>query len=63
MVCPVVPGISHPSTSIGRVSSGLIIKQLPLCFEANTEDGPSLPTRTNDEFRPFMRRLPEFKFW
>ncbi|KAI9007261.1 retrieval of early ER protein Rer1 [Gaertneriomyces semiglobifer] len=26
-------------------------------------DGPSLPTRTNDEFRPFIRRLPEFKFW
>jgi len=27
------------------------------------EDGPSLPTSTNEEFRPFMRRLPEFKFW
>ncbi|KAI8869297.1 retrieval of early ER protein Rer1 [Ramicandelaber brevisporus] len=22
-----------------------------------------LPTRTDDEFRPFVRRLPEFKFW
>jgi hypothetical protein len=27
------------------------------------EDGPSLPTRSDEEFRPFMRRLPEFKFW
>lgn len=24
---------------------------------------PMLPTRANDEFRPFIRRLPEFKFW
>ncbi|CAJ0959784.1 unnamed protein product, partial [Mesorhabditis belari] len=27
------------------------------------DDGPVLPSRTSDEFRPFMRRLPEFKFW
>lgn len=27
------------------------------------EDGPTLPTRGSDEFRPFVRRLPEFKFW
>ncbi|KAL6995450.1 Protein rer1a [Sarracenia purpurea var. burkii] len=26
-------------------------------------DGPSLPSRGSDEFRPFVRRLPEFKFW
>ncbi|XP_058227920.1 protein RER1A-like [Rhododendron vialii] len=26
-------------------------------------DDPSLPTRGSDEFRPFVRRLPEFKFW
>lgn len=26
-------------------------------------EGPGLPTRANEEFRPFMRRLPEFKFW
>lgn len=37
-------------------------------FRASQEDvdpdsGPSLPTRVNDEFRPFVRRLPEFKFW
>ena len=27
-------------------------------------DGSSiLPTKSSDEFRPFVRRLPEFKFW
>ncbi|XP_017880924.1 protein RER1 isoform X2 [Ceratina calcarata] len=26
-------------------------------------EGPELPTRSNEEFRPFIRRLPEFKFW
>lgn len=27
------------------------------------DQGPELPTRSNEEFRPFIRRLPEFKFW
>lgn len=26
-------------------------------------EGPVLPTRDSEEFRPFSRRLPEFKFW
>ena len=26
-------------------------------------DGAALPTKGADEFRPFVRRLPEFKFW
>ena len=25
--------------------------------------GQVLPTSGNDEFRPFVRKLPEFKFW
>lgn len=25
--------------------------------------GSILPTRGDDEYRPFIRRLPEFKFW
>ncbi|KAG0259871.1 retention in endoplasmic reticulum protein 1 [Mortierella polycephala] len=29
----------------------------------SAEDGPMLPTRSDEEFRPFVRRLPEFKFW
>jgi len=27
------------------------------------DEGPSLPTNNSDEFRPFTRRLAEFKFW
>jgi hypothetical protein len=27
------------------------------------DDGPSLPTSNEQEFKPFVRRLPEFKFW
>ncbi|KAI4159403.1 MAG: hypothetical protein L6R39_000381 [Caloplaca ligustica] len=27
------------------------------------EAGSSLPTKNDEEFRPFIRRLPEFKFW
>ncbi|KAK2381773.1 Protein rer1a [Trifolium repens] len=28
-----------------------------------TDGGPLLPTKGSDEFKPFIRRLPEFKFW
>lgn len=31
--------------------------------DGDSDSGPMLPTRANDEFRPFIRRLPEFKFW
>ncbi|KAL5727815.1 Protein rer1b [Ranunculus cassubicifolius] len=31
--------------------------------EMETLDGASLPTKGSDEFMPFIRRLPEFKFW
>ena len=26
-------------------------------------EGPTLPSKGSEEFRPFVRRLPEFKFW
>jgi len=26
-------------------------------------EGQALPTKRSDEFKPFIRRLPEFKFW
>ncbi|KAA0191353.1 hypothetical protein HAZT_HAZT005131 [Hyalella azteca] len=32
-------------------------------YISDDDDGTSLPTKANEEFRPFMRRLPEFKFW
>ncbi|GFP98411.1 protein rer1b [Phtheirospermum japonicum] len=31
--------------------------------ELDVLDGASFPTRDSQEFRPFIRRLPEFKFW
>lgn len=31
--------------------------------ELEHSDGPLLPTKGSDEFKPFIRRLPEFKFW
>ncbi|XP_059310881.1 protein RER1A-like [Lycium ferocissimum] len=47
---------------------GIYILQLLIAFlspqvDPEIADGPSLPTRGSDEFRPFVRRLPEFKFW
>jgi len=36
----------------------------PAAMELDDDDGePGLPTNQNEEFRPFIRRLPEFKFW
>ncbi|ATY64191.1 heavy metal transporter, putative [Cordyceps militaris CM01] len=33
-------------------------------LETDMEDGVgTLPTKSDEEFRPFIRRLPEFKFW
>ncbi|MGH0186562.1 UNVERIFIED_CONTAM: hypothetical protein FKN15_022104 [Acipenser sinensis] len=29
----------------------------------DSDDDMALPTHHNEEFRPFIRRLPEFKFW
>nr|KJB32468.1 hypothetical protein B456_005G244700 [Gossypium raimondii] len=31
--------------------------------ELEGSDGPLLPIKRSDEFKPFIRRLPEFKFW
>lgn len=44
----------------------LFIAFLSPRFEpAFEEDGdePGLPTKADEEFKPFVRRLPEFKFW
>lgn len=46
---------------------GIYILNLLIGFlspQADPEmEGQSLPTKQSDEFRPFVRRLPEFKFW
>jgi hypothetical protein len=28
-----------------------------------SDSGPMLPSQRDDEFRPFVRRLPEWQFW
>ncbi|CAM8878482.1 unnamed protein product [Rhodiola kirilowii] len=46
---------------------GLLALHLFIAFISPQVDpemeGPGLPTKESDEFRPFMRRLPEFTFW
>jgi hypothetical protein len=44
--------------------ASLIARRLnPEGSESAEASEPALPTRDADEFRPFVRRLPEFKFW
>lgn len=31
--------------------------------DLDPSDEPALPVHDSDEFKPFVRRLPEFKFW
>ncbi|CAH8337127.1 unnamed protein product [Eruca vesicaria subsp. sativa] len=48
---------------------GIYLLNLIIAFLSPQEDpeaslsGGTLPTRRSDEYRPFVRRLPEFKFW
>lgn len=46
---------------------GIYYLNLLIAFLSPREDpeleGPALPTTDREEFRPFQRRLPEFKFW
>ncbi|ORZ28950.1 retrieval of early ER protein Rer1 [Lobosporangium transversale] len=37
--------------------------EMDMAADEVEEGGPMLPTRSDEEFRPFVRRLPEFKFW
>ena len=32
-------------------------------MDDDDDDAPPLPTQSEQEFKPFIRRLPEFKFW
>ncbi|KAJ6802909.1 protein RER1A-like [Iris pallida] len=64
----VVQGFYVVSYALGIYVLNLLIAFLspqvdPEIQELVDGSGPSLPTRSSDEFRPFVRRLPEFKFW
>lgn len=49
--------------ALGIYVLSLFIAFLSPQVDPETEDSPSLPVVRSDEFRPFVRRLPEFKFW
>jgi hypothetical protein len=48
---------------IGIFNLNLIIGFLTPAYDPELEDGPTLPTTSETEFKPFVRRVPEFKFW
>lgn len=56
-------GIYILNLLIGFLSPQVDPEIQALSDDSINNDGPSLPTRGSDEFRPFVRRLPEFKFW
>ncbi|XP_004511890.1 protein RER1A-like isoform X2 [Cicer arietinum] len=51
------------SYGLGIYILNLLIGFLSPQVDPAISDGGTLPTSTSDEFRPFVRRLPEFKFW
>ncbi|OAY35509.1 protein RER1A [Manihot esculenta] len=58
-----VQGFHIITYGLGIYMLNLLIGFLSPQIDPEINDGPSLPTRGTDEFRPFVRRLPEFKFW
>jgi len=60
-----VQGFYIVSYGLGIYILNLLIGFLSPKIDPELEvlDGASLPTKGSDEFRPFVRRLPEFKFW
>jgi hypothetical protein len=50
------------SYALGIYILNLLIGFLSPAIDPEAEGG-SLPSKGDDEFRPFIRRLPEFKFW
>ncbi len=51
------------SYGLGIFLLSLFIGFLTPIEDAEGDGGPLLPTSGGDEFKPFIRRLPEFKFW
>jgi len=47
---------------MGIYNLNLLIGFISPQIDPETE-GPALPTKSDQEFKPFVRRLPEFKFW
>ncbi|PPS08379.1 hypothetical protein GOBAR_AA12276 [Gossypium barbadense] len=58
-----VQGFYIVTYGLGIYLLNLLMGFLSPQVDPEMEDGPSLPVSGSDEFRPFVRRLPEFKFW
>lgn len=60
-----VQGFYIVSYGLGIYVLNLLIGFLSPMVDPELEalDGASLPMKGSDEFKPFVRRLPEFKFW
>eukprot|EP00668_Euglena_longa_P028905 GGOE01036239.1.p1 GENE.GGOE01036239.1~~GGOE01036239.1.p1 ORF type:complete len:175 (+),score=21.72 GGOE01036239.1:35-559(+) len=59
-----VGGFYIISYGVGIFILNLLIQFLsPQTDPEFDDDGMQLPTRSDDEFRPFVRKLPEYKFW
>ena len=56
-----IKGFYIVTYGLGIYNLNLLLGFLTPQFDPET-DGPELPTKS-EEFRPFVRRLPEFKFW
>lgn len=57
-----IKGFFIVTYGLGIYNLNLLLGFLTPQFDPETE-GPELPTKSDQEFRPFVRRLPEFKFW
>ncbi|XP_044487834.1 protein RER1A-like isoform X2 [Mangifera indica] len=58
-----VQGFYIITYGLGIYMLNLLMGFLSPQIDPEISDEPTLPTRESDEFRPFVRRLPEFKFW
>lgn len=63
--CYYVQGFYIVSYGLGIYLLNLLIGFLSPLVDPELEpsNGSLLPTKDSDEFKPFIRRLPEFKFW
>lgn len=61
--CSLVPGFYIVTYGMGIYNLNLVLGFITPQFDPEQEAGPELPTKADEEFRPFVRRLPEFKFW
>jgi hypothetical protein len=48
---------------LGIYNLNLLLGFITPQVDPELEEGPALPTKSDQEFKPFVRRLPEFKFW